>query len=70
MARGLRQLERAVLNIGVRAPLRLTAAQKLRQLGDIRRDPPRFVARECGVGTGTVQRVKQEMKAPFAVVAA
>jgi DNA invertase Pin-like site-specific DNA recombinase len=23
------------------------------------------VARECGVGSGTVQRVKQEMKRPF-----
>jgi DNA invertase Pin-like site-specific DNA recombinase len=28
------------------------------------------VARECGVGSGTVQRIKQEMKRPFAVVAA
>jgi len=28
------------------------------------------VARECGVGSGTVQRVKQEMKGPFADVAA
>jgi len=28
------------------------------------------VARECGVGSGTVQRIKQAMKAPFAVVAA
>jgi hypothetical protein len=28
------------------------------------------VARECGVGTGTVQRIKQEIKGPFAVVAA
>ena len=25
----------------------------------------RKIARECGVGTGTVQRVKQEMKGPF-----
>ena len=25
----------------------------------------RKVARECGVGTGTVQRVEQEMKGPF-----
>jgi hypothetical protein len=25
----------------------------------------RKVARECGVGTGTVQRVQQEMKGPF-----
>jgi hypothetical protein len=23
------------------------------------------VARECGVGSGTVQRIKQEMKGPF-----
>jgi hypothetical protein len=30
----------------------------------------RKIARECGVGTGTVQRIKQEMKSPFAVVAA
>jgi DNA invertase Pin-like site-specific DNA recombinase len=30
----------------------------------------RKIARECGVGTGTVQRIKQEMKVPFAVVAA
>ena len=28
------------------------------------------VARECGVGSGTVQRVKQEMKGPFDGVAA
>ena len=28
------------------------------------------VARECGIGSGTVQRIKQEMKGPFAVVAA
>ena len=28
------------------------------------------VARECGVGSGTVQRIKQEMKSPFAVLAA
>jgi hypothetical protein len=28
------------------------------------------VARECGVGSGTAQRIKQEMKGPFAVVAA
>jgi DNA invertase Pin-like site-specific DNA recombinase len=25
----------------------------------------RKIARECGVGTGTVQRIKQEMKGPF-----
>jgi len=30
----------------------------------------RKTARECGVGTGTVQRVKQEMKGPFDGVAA
>ena len=30
----------------------------------------RKVGRECGVGTSTVQRVQQEMKGPFAVVAA
>jgi hypothetical protein len=28
------------------------------------------VAREVGVGTGTVQRIKQEMTGPFADVAA
>ena len=28
------------------------------------------IARECGVGHGTVQRIKQEMKGPFTVVAA
>ena len=28
------------------------------------------VARECGVGSGTVQRIKQEMQGPFAVAAA
>jgi hypothetical protein len=28
------------------------------------------VARECGVGSGTVQRVKQEMEGPFDGVAA
>ena len=27
------------------------------------------VARECGVGTGTVQRIAQEMKRPFEVAA-
>jgi DNA invertase Pin-like site-specific DNA recombinase len=30
----------------------------------------RKIARELGVGTGTVQRVRQEMEGPFAVVAA
>src|SRR5262249_451341 len=30
----------------------------------------RKVARECGVGTGTVQRVQQEMKGPFVDAAA
>jgi hypothetical protein len=30
----------------------------------------RKIARECGVGTGTVQRIRQEMKGPFVVVAA
>ena len=30
----------------------------------------RKVARECGVGTGTVQRVQQEMKGPFVGAAA
>jgi DNA invertase Pin-like site-specific DNA recombinase len=30
----------------------------------------RKIARECGVGTGTVQRVKQEMERPFVGVAA
>jgi DNA invertase Pin-like site-specific DNA recombinase len=30
----------------------------------------RKIARECGVGTGTVQRVMQEMKGPFVGVAA
>ena len=30
----------------------------------------RKIARECGVGTGTVQRIKQEMEGPFADVAA
>jgi hypothetical protein len=28
------------------------------------------VARELGVGTGTVQRIRQEMKGPFVGVAA
>jgi hypothetical protein len=28
------------------------------------------IARECGVGTGTVQRVRQEMKDPFVGMAA
>jgi hypothetical protein len=28
------------------------------------------VVREVGVGTGTVQRIKQEMTGPFAVAAA
>jgi DNA invertase Pin-like site-specific DNA recombinase len=30
----------------------------------------RKIARECGVGTGTVQRIKQEMSRPFVGVAA
>jgi hypothetical protein len=30
----------------------------------------RKIARELGVGTGTVQRVKQEMEGPFVSVAA
>jgi hypothetical protein len=30
----------------------------------------RKVARECGVGTGTVQRIRQEMDGPFVGVAA
>jgi hypothetical protein len=30
----------------------------------------RKVARECGVGTGTVQRVQQEMEGPFVGAAA
>jgi hypothetical protein len=30
----------------------------------------RKIARECGVGTGTVQRVQQEMTGPFADAAA
>jgi DNA invertase Pin-like site-specific DNA recombinase len=30
----------------------------------------RKIARECSVGTGTVQRVREEMKGPFYSVAA
>ena len=30
----------------------------------------RKVARECGVGTGTVQRIKEEMQSPFVDAAA
>src|SRR5215470_14227178 len=73
------EFERSMIRQRVRAGLK-RAVEKGSQLGRPRIDPAmekhiqahlrggkgmRKVARECGVGTGTVQRVQQEMKGPF-----
>src|SRR5215472_15279473 len=73
------EFERSMIRQRVYAGLK-RAVEAGRQLGRPRIDPAmekriqaqlrrgkgmRKVARECGVGTGTVQRVQQEMKGPF-----
>jgi DNA invertase Pin-like site-specific DNA recombinase len=73
------EFERSMIRQRVHAGLKRAVAQG-KQLGRPRIDPAlekriqahlrggkgiRKVARECGVGTGTVQRVQQEMKGPF-----
>src|SRR5215468_4812080 len=73
------EFERSMIRQRVNAGLKRAVAQG-KQLGRPRIDPAlekhiqaqlrsgkgmRKVARECGVGTGTVQRVQQEMKGPF-----
>ena len=78
------EFERSMIRQRVHAGLKRAVAQG-KQLGRPKVDPAierriqaqlrsdkgmRKVARECGVGTGTVQRVKQEMKGPFVGVAA
>jgi DNA invertase Pin-like site-specific DNA recombinase len=78
------EFERSMIRQRIKAGLKRAVAQG-RQLGRPRIDPAiekriqahlrggkgiRKVARECGVGTGTVQRVKQEMESPFVGAAA
>ena len=78
------KFERSMIRQRVQAGLKRAVAQG-KQLGRPKVDPAiekriqaqlrsgkgmRKVARECGVGTGTVQRVKQEMEGPFVGVAA
>jgi DNA invertase Pin-like site-specific DNA recombinase len=78
------EFERSMIRQRVHAGLKRAVAQG-KQLGRPRIDPAlekriqaqlrsgkgmRKVARECGVGTGTVQRVQQEMKGPFVGAAA
>jgi DNA invertase Pin-like site-specific DNA recombinase len=73
------EFERSMIRQRIHAGLKRAVAQGT-QLGRPRIDPAmekriqaqlrggkgiRKVARECGVGTGTVQRVQQEMKSPF-----
>jgi DNA invertase Pin-like site-specific DNA recombinase len=73
------EFERSMIRQRVHAGLKRAVAQG-KQLGRPKVDPAiekriqaqlrlgkgmRKVARECGVGTGTVQRVRQEMKGPF-----
>ena len=77
------EFERSMIRQRIHAGLKRAVAQGT--LGRPRIDPAleeriqahlrggkgiRKVARECGVGTGTVQRVQQEMKGPFVGVAA
>jgi DNA invertase Pin-like site-specific DNA recombinase len=74
------EFERSMIRQRIHAGLKRAVAQGT-QLGRPRIDPAmekhiqahlrggkgiRKIARECGVGTGTVQRVRQEMKGPFA----
>ena len=78
------EFERSMIRQRIHAGLKRAVAQG-KQLGRPRIDPAlekriqahlrggkgiRKIARECGVGTGTVQRVQQEMKGPFDGVAA
>jgi hypothetical protein len=78
--RCLAEFERSMIRQRVHAGLKRAVAQG-KQLGRPKVDPAiekriqaqlrsgkgiRKVARECGVGTGTVQRVKQEMAGSFA----
>src|SRR5262249_10680183 len=78
------EFERSMIRQRVHAGLKRAVAHG-KQLGRPRIDPAierriqaqlrsgkgmRKVARECGVGTGTVQRIRQEMKGPFVGVAA
>ena len=78
------EFERSMIRHRIHAGLKRAVAQG-KQLGRPKVDPAikkriqaqlrsgkgmRKVARECGVGTGTVQRVHQEMKGPFAGMAA
>jgi DNA invertase Pin-like site-specific DNA recombinase len=78
------EFERSMIRQRVLAGLKRAVAQG-KQLGRPKVDPAiekriqaqlhsgkgmRKIARECGVGTGTVQRVKQEMEGPFDGVAA
>ena len=78
------EFERSMIRQRIHAGLKRAVAQGT-QLGRPRIDPAmekriqaqlrlgkgmRKVARECGVGTGTVQRVRQEMEGPFVGVAA
>ena len=73
------EFERNMIQQRINAGLKRAVAQG-KQLGRPKVDPAiekriqaqlrsgkgmRKVARECGVGTGTVQRVQQEMKGPF-----
>ena len=74
------EFERSMIRQRINAGLKRAVAQG-RQLGRPRIDPAiekriqsqlragkgmRKIACECGVGTGTVQRVRQEMSGPFA----
>ena len=78
------EFERSMIRQRIHAGLKRAVAQGT-QLGRPKVDPAiekriqaqlrlgkgmRKVARECGVGTGTVQRVQQEMTGPFVGVAA
>src|SRR6516165_3440071 len=78
------EFERSMIRQRVKLGLKRALAQG-KQLGRPKIDPAiekriqaqlrsgkgmRKIARECGVGTGTVQRIRQEMKGPFVGVAA
>jgi DNA invertase Pin-like site-specific DNA recombinase len=63
-------LKRAVTQ-GSRSASRIDAALEKRIQVQLRLGKGMLkIARECSVGSGTVQRIKQEMEGPFAVVAA
>jgi DNA invertase Pin-like site-specific DNA recombinase len=78
------EFERSMIRQRIQAGLKRAVARGT-QLGRPRIDPAmekriqaqlrggkgiRKIARECGVGTGTVQRVQQELKGPFVDAAA